>query len=173
MKNILLGILIVAVLAGGIYFFLKRNYTPLITDFWGCVDAGYPVMESYPRKCSVGGKTFTEDIGNELEKRDSITIDSPRPNQVVSSPLSMSGEARGYWYFEADFPVELLDGNGKRIGMAVATAEGDWMTEKFVPFGATLEFESPETETGALILHKDNPSDLRENDDELVVPVRF
>lgn len=34
-----------------------------VTDFNSCVDAGYPVMESYPRQCrGSDGKTYTENI---------------------------------------------------------------------------------------------------------------
>jgi spore germination protein GerM len=52
------------------------------------------------------------------------------------------------------------------------TAE-EWMTEEYVPFEATLSFNPPQTETGTLILSKDNPSGLPEHDDELRIPVRF
>jgi hypothetical protein len=47
------------------------------------------------------------------------------------------------------------------------------MTEEFVPFTATLTFEQPETETGFLVLEKDNPSGLPEQADELRIPVSF
>ena len=43
-------------------------------------------------------------IGNELEKADMIRVDAPRPNQVIQSPLTVKGEARGAWFFEASFP---------------------------------------------------------------------
>lgn len=33
-----------------------------ITNFEECVEAGFPVMESYPRQCSDGKNTFVEDI---------------------------------------------------------------------------------------------------------------
>ncbi|KKQ36085.1 MAG: hypothetical protein US52_C0009G0007 [candidate division WS6 bacterium GW2011_GWA2_37_6] len=34
-----------------------------ITNFEECEEAGYPIMESYPRQCAVpGGDTYTEDI---------------------------------------------------------------------------------------------------------------
>ncbi len=33
-----------------------------ITSFEECEAAGYPVMESYPRRCNAGGQTFTEII---------------------------------------------------------------------------------------------------------------
>ncbi len=119
------------------------------------------------------GKTYTEDIGNELEKQDLIKITNPRPNQLVQSPFLIRGEARGYWFFEASFPIKLFDANGKLLGVAIAQAKSDWMTEKFVPFEATLEFEMPTTKKGTLILEKDNPSDLPENADELRIPIGF
>ena len=35
-----------------------------VTDFTSCAAAGNPVQESYPRKCSAGGVTFTEVLAN-------------------------------------------------------------------------------------------------------------
>lgn len=110
----------------------------------------------------------TAPASNEL-----IKVDSPQTGQTVSSPLSVSGQARGQWYFEADFPIELVDANEKVLGTGIGHAQSDWMTEEFVPFTSEIEFETPETKTGTLILHKDNPSGLPENDDELKVPVKF
>jgi len=144
-----------------------------VTNFEECMAAGNPVMESYPRQCRAGEKTFTENIGNELEKIDLIKIDSPRPNAVVTSPLKISGQARGTWYFEASFPVKLLDGDGNVLAQTPAQAQSDWMTENFVPYKATLEFSAPATDTGTLVLEKDNPSDLPQNADSLIVPVKF
>lgn len=144
-----------------------------VTNFEECVAAGNPVMESYPRQCRAGDKNFIEYIGNELEKINLIKIDSPRPNAIVTSPLEITGEARGTWYFEASFPVKLFDGNGEQLAAVPAQAQNDWMTEEFVPFKATLEFAAPTTATGTLVLEKDNPSSLPENADSLIVPVRF
>jgi len=144
-----------------------------VKNFEECVAAGNPVMESYPRQCRAGDKTFTEDIGNELEKTDLIRIDSPRPNAVVASPLEITGQARGTWYFEASFPIKLLDGNGNVLAQTPAQSQGEWMTEDFVPFEATLEFSTPATDRGTLILEKDNPSGLPEHEDSLILPVRF
>ncbi|TSC83169.1 MAG: hypothetical protein G01um101419_176 [Parcubacteria group bacterium Gr01-1014_19] len=107
------------------------------------------------------------------DKSNLIMVDQPRTGDLATSPLLIRGKARGYWYFEASFPVRLLDGNGKLLAIKPAQADSEWMTEEFVPFSMTLEFEKPTTETGALILQKDNPSGLPEYDDELVIPVRF
>jgi len=84
-----------------------------------------------------------EDSGNAAQKADLIRLASPRPNQTVSSPLTITGEARGYWYFEASFPVFLVDWDGKIIAQGIATAKDNWMTEEFVPFEATSEWTSP------------------------------
>lgn len=102
-----------------------------------------------------------------------IHVDRPVANTLVASPLAIGGEARGNWYFEASFPVRLLDGNGKEIAVGIAQAQGDWMTTEFVPFETKLIFTNPSTPTGTLVFQKDNPSGLPEHDDELRVPVRF
>jgi hypothetical protein len=146
----------------------------VVTNFDECAAAGYVVLESYPRQCQIpNGDTFTEYIGNELDMRNLVRIDSPRPNATVSSPLTVTGEARGIWFFEASFPIKIYDDSGKELGVAIAQAQSDWMTEDFVRFEAVLNFEDPTTEKGLLVLQKDNPSGLPEKDDRLEVPIVF
>ncbi|PIR88309.1 MAG: hypothetical protein COU09_03000 [Candidatus Harrisonbacteria bacterium CG10_big_fil_rev_8_21_14_0_10_44_23] len=178
MKRLIIIILIaIAAFVIGWIYLSKKTPQPepvKITSFQECADAGNPVMESYPRQCRSGDQTFTEEIGNELEKSDLIRLDNPRPNQTVSSPLTISGEARGYWFFEATFPVVLVDWDGLIIAEGYATAQTDWMSEDFVPFTATLEFKKPSYKnTGSLILKKSNASGLPENDDALEIPILF
>lgn len=105
---------------------------------------------------------------------DIIILNSPQPQTTVTSPLLITGTARGPWFFEASFPVFLLDANGNIIGQGVAQAESDWMTNDFVPFSATITFTADTQiigDAGTLVLQKDNPSGLPENDDMLSVPV--
>jgi hypothetical protein len=145
-----------------------------VSNFDECIAAGYEVAESYPRQCKTpDGKSFTEDIGNELEKTDLIRISSPRPNDTIKSPLKITGEARGFWFNEASFPIKIYGADGKELGTAIASAKSDWMTEEFVPFEVTLTFEAPKGGKGTLVLQKDNPSGLPKNDDSLKVPVKF
>lgn len=107
-------------------------------------------------------------------KSNVIRVTSPRPNEVVTSPLEVTGEARGTWYFEASFPIKLVDEFGKELAVTPAEAEDDWMTEEFVPFKARLTFTPPaEGGKGMLILEKDNPSGLISIADELRIPVSF
>lgn len=107
-------------------------------------------------------------------KSDLIQVTSPQPNQLITNPLTITGKARGTWFFEASFPVALVDWDGKIIAQGVAQAQSDWMTSEFVPFTATLSFKAEEkaySNKGALILKKDNPSGLPVNDDALEIPV--
>jgi len=111
-------------------------------------------------------------------KEDLIQVETPRANEKVSSPLVVRGKARGFWFFEASFPVILTDWDGRIIAQVPAQAQSEWMTEEFVPFIATLEFAKPEhiegvINRGSLILKKDNPSGLPEHDDALELPVFF
>lgn len=112
-------------------------------------------------------------ISNALEKNDLIRLSSPKPGQAVQSPVLVQGLARGYWFFEASFPVKIYDGNNTLLGVGVAQALGEWMTEEFVPFQVTVEFEASATTEGMLVLEKDNPSGLPEHADQLRVPIRF
>lgn len=101
-----------------------------------------------------------------------IEVTQPQPGATVTSPLMVSGRARGGWYFEASFPVRLLDADRNELAIAPAQAQGDWMTTEFVPFSVTLNFTTTAT-NGLLVLEKDNPSGLPENDASIEIPVVF
>ena len=111
-------------------------------------------------------------------KKDLIVVDEPKIGDKISSPLKISGKARGYWFFEASFPIYITDWDGKIIGEGFAQADDDWMTEEFVPFTAEVNFDKAEisgqySDRGTLILKKDNPSGLPEHDDALEMLIYF
>ncbi len=124
-------------------------------------------------------RTWYESIKKKITNRgetDLIRLNTPRPNQIIESPLIIKGEARGFWFFEGDFPIVLTDWDGLIIAEGYASAICDWMTEDFVEFKAELTFTRPDTKVnskGILILKKDNPSGLPEYDDALEIPVFF
>ncbi len=174
MKKVFLIIFIAFVVWVVLGFVVSKKENMEITNFDDCVSAGNPIMESYPQQCRADGKLFVQNIGNELEKTNIIRLDSPRPNQIIKSPLAIEGQARGTWFFEGDFPVILTDWDGRIIAEGYATAQSEWMTEDFVEFKGILEFEKPNYgESGVLILRKDNPSELPEHDDALEIPILF
>ncbi|MBU1202900.1 Gmad2 immunoglobulin-like domain-containing protein [Patescibacteria group bacterium] len=107
-------------------------------------------------------------------QNENIILKTPTLGSVISSPLTISGLARGAWYFEASFPLILVDWDGKIIAESYATAKDDWMTEDFVEFEGQITFDQPEYGSrGALILKKDNPSGLPEYDEALEIPIFF
>ena len=145
------------------------------------VIAGLGIIWQLKNKGSV--KVSGENIGNELEKQDLIRLTNPQPNDIIKSPLVITGEARGNWFFEGQFPVELRIPSKPPqavVAKGIARAQSEWTTNEFVPFEATLTFENP---TGGfdevlnpehsliLELKKDNPSGLSQNDNSLDITV--
>lgn len=113
---------------------------------------------------------------SESEKDDLIRVEAPLKGARVSSPLVVRGEARGMWYFEATFPIVIVNWDGLIIGEGYAEATSDWMTEEYVPFTGTIEFDESligPYARGAVIFRKDNPSGLPEHDNALEVPIVF
>jgi hypothetical protein len=103
-----------------------------------------------------------------------IIIKSPLPEETISSPLKIEGEAVGSWYFEGSFTVTLVDWDGLIIAENQVTAESDWMTEDYVKFNSELTFETPTLyKTGAIIFKKANPSGLPENDEYYEMQIKF
>src|SRR3989338_2460902 len=183
MKTLLIAVIVILVLAAGWVgfvtyvceddwcFIFPWQKIEAADSFQRCAGFGFPVTESYPHQCRAGDKTFTETV--EEPNSNLIHVTAPLSNAIVESPLTVSGEARGNWYFEASFPVRIYDANNKELGVTPAQAKGDWMTTEFVSFEAVLTFSAPATETGTLILQNDNPSGLPENSKEVRIPVRF
>ena len=100
-----------------------------------------------------------------------VNVTTPAKRATVKRSFDIAGSAPGNWYFEASFPIQVRDANNAVIGRAVARAEGDWMTEKLVPFKATVTLDAGYSGTADLILLRDNPSGLPENDDSVTIPI--
>lgn len=147
--------------------FIWKNNEVKINSFESCLQAGYPIMESYPRKCQTEqGDVFTEIIDN---KKDLIEVQSI---EIESGKLLVYGKARGYWFFEGDFPIRLETTNQEVLGYGIASSLDEWMTENFVDFKGEIDFSTTTNNLQTnLILMRDNPSGLPENDDQLIIPV--
>jgi hypothetical protein len=171
-KKLILPVALIILLIGALLFVSVRDEETLkITTFEECAEL-YPILETYPEQCNTpDGKHFVREIVNKYS--DLIQLDEPISGAVVSSPLTITGRARGNWYFEASFPVRLEDANGKVLVQSFAQAQSEWMTTDFVSFKAELVFSKSETDTGFLILKNDNPSGLPENDKQIKIPIFF
>jgi len=106
------------------------------------------------------------------DKSNIILVSVPVQNSEISSPLIVAGRARGSWFFEASFPILLLDQNGNVIAESHASAQGPWQTDEFVSFIGNIYFNNYIKGTkGTLVVKKDNPTGLPEFDDSISIPV--
>ncbi len=99
-----------------------------------------------------------------------VVVTSFSAGASVPKVFTVSGRAPGPWYFEASFPIKVVDANNNFIGQGLAQAQSDWMTVSDVPFSATVTvtgYSGPAT----LVLLKDNPSGMPENDDSVSIPI--
>ncbi len=130
-----------------------------------------PVVVPPTEQDSSSSMTTSSSSSVEISDKE-VIIESPEVNALVMSPLLVRGKARGFWFLEASLPVQLRDANNNVIMTVPATANGEWMTTDYVEFTATLRFTTTAT-SGFLVIKKDNPSGLPENDAEVKIPVNF
>lgn len=132
-KKIIIAILIV--LAGVLIFFFsyKKTAAPVVPD-------------------NTAKITYTN------SSSDLIVVDLPYPGAVTGKTFSVMGKARGTWYFEASFPVKVLDKNGQVLWQGPAQAQSEWMTDDFVPFKVDVTVPTSYIGPATLVLNKDNPS---------------
>lgn len=143
---ILAAALVCAALAFSYWFFFMRTTVPLHT----------------PPAPTTAYANASSDV---------VVVELPFPGAVTGKTFSVIGEARGYWFFEASFPIEVRGADGALLTTVVAQAQSDWMTEDFVPF--TAQVTVPESYMGpaTVVLKKDNPSGLPKNDASVSFPI--
>jgi hypothetical protein len=147
-----------------------------IKSFEDCSAAGYPVTGTSPRQCRLpDGRVYAEEVAVNPTytnaTSDQIQITNPTAGAVVGKTITVTGKARGSWYFEASFPVEVLDKDGNVLAQKPAQAQGDWMTTEFVPYSVTLTVPQSYIGPATLVLKKDNPSGMPQNEASLSVPI--
>lgn len=136
---------------------MKKNYifaVVLVVVVFGLLDYFYSNKKS-------------SDEGNFIYKNatsDLIKVELPFPGAVTGKEFSVIGKARGTWYFEASFPVKVLDKDGKVLFRGPAQAQGEWMTQDFVPFKIDIKVPQSYVGPARLVLENDNPSGLPENE---------
>jgi len=171
-RNRIVTIFIVLALLIGAWLFL-RFVIGGPEDTWIC-DNGQWIKHGNPRD-PMPTSGCGEEKGDIEEKEDiseKIKVFKPQVNEILSGPIEIEGEAKGSWYFEAVFPIWLIDENGNIIAQTSAWAQDEWMTEDFVPFKAEIEAPSDFSGNATLILKNDNPSGLPEYDKEIRVPIK-
>jgi hypothetical protein len=155
---------------------MKRRYVGLIffvivgAIFWGLVHVigvNTPTLHPSSLNDSVPAPV-------PVQVDDLMVVTSPTPGQTIASPLTVTGKAKGNWYFEGSFPVTLTTVDGTVVAQGIAKAQSSWTTTDYVPFIATLTFVSSSGSTaGYLILKKDNPSGDPRFDKSVSIKVQY
>lgn len=158
-----------------------KTFYALIAVFVLCVIAGIALIlwPAPQAPTSNNGQQATStpsgDEGDTIAGiSDLIMVGTPTKGDSITSPLTITGSARGFWYFEATFPVEIRDASGKVIAQHYAEAQSEWMTEDFVIFKATISYPAqPKGSKGTVILRNSNASGDPERDKSVEIPVVF
>ncbi len=126
-------------------------------------------------------EALEEDDDSELSENgevigdENIRIHNLKEGDVLSFPLTLTGEAVGLWYFEASFVVSVLNEKGEVLAVTPAqSVTGDWMTVDFVDFEAIFdEVDLGGAKKGTLLFEKYNPTGFLELDQSFEVEVKF
>lgn len=112
-------------------------------------------------------------LGNSDELKNEIKLDNLLDNDYIQNPLEITGQAKGTWFQEGEFSARIVTEGGLVLDKAAVIAEENWMTENFVEFTVTFEFEPETAEFGSIYFTKSNPSGLEENKAELRISIKF
>jgi hypothetical protein len=183
MKYAAIALLITLLLAAvGIFFFapdLVPSFKPKtateIKSFEDCVKADNLVVDTKPRECHTKNKQVFVEVYNGVLLENVIKTTAPEPNEKVSSPFKLEGEAVGGWYYNEQLTVRLEDDNGKILATKPVKALESTKTDNFVPFVAAITFNRIEAETpkGKLVVERTNTEFSDGELGPLVIPVEF
>ena len=164
----------------GVYLgYMKKRYILIIlvvfgVMFWAltrAVPTSAPVVIS-PAEGIPVAPTMAQKLGV-------IEVSYPLPETTISaSPMTITGKAKGNWFFEATAPVSIVNWDGLIIGQGyIKVDQGyDWMTTDMVPFTGTISYDASQIgmyKYGWVIVKKDNPSDDPKFDDSLEFKILF
>ena len=93
--------------------------------------------------------------------KEPVVLHSPKQGAIVSSSIVITGEALGTWFNEGQLMAYITDTAGEVIAETVVLAQGEWMTENYVPFAASIFFKLPAAKAGSdgkIIIKKENMS---------------
>lgn len=141
-------------------------------DTWLCqngqwIKHGQPSAPAPTTVCGQSDGSLTPTVTPQAE----IEVFTPVSGQTIKSSLTITGKALNNWFFEAVFPISLIDNQGKELAFGQARSIGDWTTEGFIPFQGEINYQAAATTTGKLVFKNDNPSGLPQNEKSFAVPV--
>jgi hypothetical protein len=102
---------------------------------------------------------------------DLIVVADPTPHEKTGQVIPVVGKARGGWFFEGSFPVEVRDMKGTVLGSGAASTKEDSLTNNFISFSAQIKVSPTYTGPAMVVLKRDNPSGLEANEASIEIPI--
>lgn len=87
------------------------------------------------------------------------SVSAPLVGARTKSPITVTGIAPNDWFFEASFPVTLVDENNQTLAQAPAQAQSDWTVQGPIQFKAELSFLVLQETRATLVLQEDMPGE--------------
>jgi hypothetical protein len=102
---------------------------------------------------------------------DRVSVSYPRAGATVPKTFTVIGKAPGNWFFEASAPLMIQAPDGSKIAQGYVQAIGEWMTTELVDFTGDVNISTSYSGPATLVLMRDNPSGLPENDDSIEIAI--
>lgn len=159
-SNIVIVLLLIIIALLAWLAFVKPVQAPVV-----------PMATSTPAVTQTPDETpaTTTEVPKPLHEK--INVSSPKANASVAKKFTIIGKAPGNWFFEASAPYMVTTPEGDKIAQGTLRAIGDWMTTNLVDFKADVSINPAYSGPATLVLLKDNPSGMPENDDSLEIPI--
>jgi len=168
-KKKLATLAILLLLAGLAYYFYSSNAANSYLVAETCLESG-GVWNYTDETCQMdeANSANSEPVRADGDDFDGLAVfPTWSALEPATFPILVDGEARGPWFFEATFPVEIRLNDGVILAEGYAQAQDEWMTTEVVPFYAELKKKDGAPDyvgVAALVLKKANASGLPEHD---------
>ncbi|MBU0662471.1 hypothetical protein KKH30_01365 [Candidatus Micrarchaeota archaeon] len=107
-----------------------------VTNFDECIAAGNPAMESYPRKCSANGETFTESLAGVMSEEEArgIAEASSCAAEGTLKENAFYNDSTNTWWIDLE-PNEANEGCNPACVVSVVSGEAEinWRCTGLLP----------------------------------------
>lgn len=136
-------------------------------------DNGTYLISAYPAESDLIGAydQILEYI--QLDADISVSVTQPELGATITSPVTVTGQAPGTWFFEAVLQFEILSDDGGVVGEEIFVTDEMWMTEDLLDFSLEIEFDSPDANLGFIKVIKHDVSDIPRNKNFFYWPISF
>lgn len=106
-------------------------------------------------------------------KGDVVLVLDPDSGDTIGCGVTVMGTVPSSWVFEDNFPISVEDPEGNDVMAGYAKSYGDSMSQDKVDFSGSIKCIGVNCYSGDvfLVIHKENPSGLTENDDSVRIPL--